>query len=65
MRIPASSNEDATARDQLYRLTARRDEALAASTARHHRSRESPLRMAERSASIEAGHPVSVVRGTG
>jgi len=65
MRIPASSNQDATARDQLYRLTALLDEALAESNALHHRIREIQLRIAELSASIEAGHPVSVVRGTG
>ena len=65
MRIPAASSQNATARDQLYQLTGLLDEALAESNALHHRIREIQLRMAELSASIEAGHPVSVVRGTG
>ena len=65
MRIATASNQDARAREQLYRLSALLDEALAESNALHHRIREIQLRIAELSASIEAGHPVSVVRGTG
>jgi hypothetical protein len=65
MRIATASNHNPTARDQLYRLTALLDEALAESNALHHRIREIQLRIAELSASIEAGHPVSVIRGSG
>lgn len=65
MRIATASNQNPTARDQLYRLTALLDEALAESHALHHRIREIQLRIAELSASIEAGHPVSVIRGSG
>jgi hypothetical protein len=65
MRIPTASSQDAAAREQLHRLTALVDEALAESNALHHRIREIQLRIVELSASIEAGHPVSVVRGTG
>ena len=65
MRTLAASNQNAAARDQLYRLSALVDEALAESNALHHRIREIQLRIAELSASLEAGHPVSVVRGTG
>ena len=65
MRIATASSRDASARDQLYRLTALLDEALAESNALHHRIREIQLRITELSASIEAGHPVSVVRSRG
>ena len=65
MRTPTASIQTATTRDQLYRLTALLDEALADSNALHHRIREIQLRIAELSASIEAGRPVAVVRGTG
>ena len=65
MRIPTASSQYATAREQLYRLTALLDEALAESNALHHRIREIQLRIAELSASIEAGRPVTVVRGSG
>jgi hypothetical protein len=65
MRIATASSQDASARDQLYRLTALLDEALAESQVLHHRIREIQLRVTELSASIEAGHPVSVVRSRG
>jgi hypothetical protein len=65
MRIATASSQDATARDQFDRLTALVEEALAESNALHHRIRESQLRITELSASIEAGHPVSVVRSRG
>jgi hypothetical protein len=65
MRTPTASIQTATTRDQLYRLTALLDEALAESNALHHRIREIQLRVAELSASLEAGHPAIVLRGTG
>jgi hypothetical protein len=65
MRTPTASIQTATTRDQLHRLTALLDEALAESNALHHRIREIQLRVAELSASLEAGHPVTVIRGPG
>jgi hypothetical protein len=54
-----------TYHEQLHQLSVLLDEALADSNALHHRIREIQLRMAELSASLEAGHLVAAVRATG
>jgi hypothetical protein len=64
MRSTTPAPDGTTPREQLHRLAALLDEALAESNALHHRIREIRLHVADLSASLEAGHPVAAVRGT-
>ena len=65
MRTSPASFDSGTPRGQLYQLSTLLEEALAESNALHHRIREIQLRIAELSASAEAGRLVAVVRATG
>jgi hypothetical protein len=65
MRTSTASLDSGTLRGQLYQLSTLLEEALAESNALHHRIREIQLRIAELSASAEAGRLVAVVRATG
>ena len=65
MRPTTASLDGGTPRGQFYQLGILLDEALAESNALHHRIREIQLRMAELSATVEAGRDVTVVRATG
>jgi len=64
MRITTPTPDAASPREQLHRLEVLLDEALAESHALHHRIREIQLRVAELTASADAGHPVAAIRGT-
>jgi len=65
MAIAPASLERCTPRRQLQVLGEMLEDALAESNALHHRIREIQLRVAELSASIEAGRVVAVVRAAG
>jgi hypothetical protein len=65
MGITTASSDVCTPRRQLHVLSVMLEEALTESNALHHRIREIQLRIAELSASIEAGRVVSVVRAAG
>ena len=64
MRTTMPAPDGAPVREQLHRLEALLDDALAESHALHHRIREIQLHVAELSESVEAGHPVAAVRAT-
>jgi hypothetical protein len=65
MRSTSRSFDSRTPHDQLYQLSHLLEEALAESNALHHRIREIQLRVAELSASVEAGRLVAAVRTPG
>jgi uncharacterized coiled-coil DUF342 family protein len=65
MRIATPSQNAGTPHEQLYCLSRLLEEALAESNELHHRIREIQLRIAELSASVEAGRLVAAVRATG
>ena len=65
MGTTPASLDSGTPRAQFHHLSALLDEALADSNALHHRIREIQLRLAELSASVEAGRLVAVVRAAG
>lgn len=65
MRFAPSSPDGVTPHDQLYRLGRLLEQALAESNDLHHRIREIQLRLAELSASVEAGRVVVAVRASG
>ena len=60
-----ATHHEATPHDQLHFLGRLLEDALAESNELHHRIREIQLRVAELSASIEAGRHVTVVRASG
>jgi hypothetical protein len=60
-----TASSDVSPRGQLHVLSVMLEEALVESNALHHRIREIQLRLAQLSASIEAGRLVSVVRTAG
>jgi hypothetical protein len=65
MRTAPPLPDGSTPREQLYRLNRLLEQALAESNELHHRIREIQLRIAELSASVEAGHLVAAVRARG
>jgi hypothetical protein len=65
MRTTTATHDGGTPHDQLHVLSRLLEDALAESNELHHRIREIQLRVAELSASIEAGRRVAVVRATG
>jgi hypothetical protein len=64
MPMTHATSPGRTHHEQLYKLGVLLDEALAESNELHHRIREIQLRMAELSASLEAGRQVAAVRAT-